>query len=177
MNQMFYACLVLPSINVSSFNTSKVTDMYAMFRNCKSLTELNISNFDMSNITDMSNMMNGCNTLATLVLPDLMVTSTNIMNRFLVSSSKNLSVTWGGTLKTFGDPNVDATIILNLTGIWRGSTTNFKNNFVEFANSIGTKQGNYTRTIKIYTNLYNSLSATQKALITDKGYTLAYGTS
>ncbi|MDD2435072.1 MAG: BspA family leucine-rich repeat surface protein, partial [Bacilli bacterium] len=45
--------------DLSSFNTSNVTNMawmFAQFNNPPSLSSLNLSNFDTSNVTDMSNM-------------------------------------------------------------------------------------------------------------------------
>lgn len=42
----------LKSLDVSNFNTSKVTTMYAMFSGSQSLTQLDISNFNTSNVLD-----------------------------------------------------------------------------------------------------------------------------
>ena len=53
---MFYGCSGLTSLNLSNFNTSKVTDMSGMFQNCANLESLDLSNFDTSKVTDMSNM-------------------------------------------------------------------------------------------------------------------------
>ncbi len=47
-------------------DTGKVTDMNNMFYGCKSLTTLDISNFDTSNITDMSRMFYNCSSLTFL---------------------------------------------------------------------------------------------------------------
>ena len=44
------------SLNVSGFDTAKVTDMSHMFYMCYLLTSLNVSGFDTSNVTDMSSM-------------------------------------------------------------------------------------------------------------------------
>ena len=43
-------------IDLSNFDTSKVTDMNSMFQDMSSLTTLNLSNFDTSHVTDMNNM-------------------------------------------------------------------------------------------------------------------------
>ena len=43
---LFYRCSNLTSIDLSSFDTSKITRMYGMFRECNSLTSLDLSNFD-----------------------------------------------------------------------------------------------------------------------------------
>ena len=54
-------------LNVSSFDTSKVTDMSNMFC-CPSITELDVSNFVTSQVTDMSFMFFGCESLTNLDL-------------------------------------------------------------------------------------------------------------
>lgn len=56
MSQMFEMCYYLTSINVSGFDTSNVTDMSRMFAYCWNITELDLTNFDTSNVTDMSSM-------------------------------------------------------------------------------------------------------------------------
>ncbi len=65
MNSMFYGCNALTSsgLNLSSFNTSKVTRMDNMFRECKTLTGINLSSFNTSNVTQMNNMFRDCNAL------------------------------------------------------------------------------------------------------------------
>ena len=40
MNSMFSNCYSLNSINLSNFNTNKVTDMSSMFDGCKSLKNI-----------------------------------------------------------------------------------------------------------------------------------------
>ena len=54
---MFQGCKSLESLDVSSFDTSNVTDMAAMFEGCDSLKELDISNFDTSNVKYFNNFM------------------------------------------------------------------------------------------------------------------------
>lgn len=68
MKDVFAACHSLTSLDLSSFNTSQVTTMQNMFSNCKSLTSLNLSNFDTSKVTIMASMLRGCNELHTLRL-------------------------------------------------------------------------------------------------------------
>ena len=63
---MFAGCTSLTSLDVSSFNTSKVTNMSYMFSNCSSLTSLDVSSFDTSNVTNMSGMFQSCSKLASL---------------------------------------------------------------------------------------------------------------
>ena len=48
MNSMFSAMLKVTSLNLSSFDTSNVTDMGNMFFSCQKLKKLDLSSFDMS---------------------------------------------------------------------------------------------------------------------------------
>ena len=66
--QMFYYLRSLISLDLSSFDTSQVTDMSNMFAGMSNLTPLNLSNFDTSKVTDMSEMFNDMTRLTTLDL-------------------------------------------------------------------------------------------------------------
>ena len=67
-NRMFRDLSNLISLDVSSFDTSKVTNMEAMFAGMPSLTSLNLSNFDTSKVTRMNSMFEGASRLTTLNL-------------------------------------------------------------------------------------------------------------
>ena len=58
MNYMFHECSV-PSLNVSNFDTSNVTKMTAMFANSKANTITGLNKFDTSNVTSMASMFYG----------------------------------------------------------------------------------------------------------------------
>ena len=66
MSQMFIYCSSLTSLDVSKFDTSKVTDMSSMFDGCGNLTDLDLSNFDTSQVTNMSRMFYECSSLTSL---------------------------------------------------------------------------------------------------------------
>lgn len=53
---MFRNCTILENLNLSNFNTSKVTNMNSMFLGCNNLTTLDLSSFDTSNVTKMDYM-------------------------------------------------------------------------------------------------------------------------
>ena len=55
---MFQGCESLPNLDVSNFNTSKVTDMGSMFNWCVSLWSLDIRNADFSSVTSYRYMFN-----------------------------------------------------------------------------------------------------------------------
>ena len=73
---MFYMCTGMKSINVSSFDTAKVTNMSGMFAtgqnfvigsgNKSALDKLDLSNFNTANVVNMSYMFNNCDMLKTL---------------------------------------------------------------------------------------------------------------
>lgn len=68
MAQMFRGCEAVKTINVSSFDTSDVTDMSYMFYDCQALETIDLSTFDTSGVTTMENML-GYNGLKTILTP------------------------------------------------------------------------------------------------------------
>ena len=60
MSYMFSFCQSLINLDVSTFDTSKVTSMGCMFQKCEKLTSLNLANFNTSKVTNMSYMFNIC---------------------------------------------------------------------------------------------------------------------
>ena len=68
MNSMFRNMSSLISLNLSNFDTSKVTNMSYMFFNTPSLTLLNLSNFDTSKVTNMDSIFRGMTNLTTINL-------------------------------------------------------------------------------------------------------------
>ena len=63
---MFYYCISLKSIDISSFNTNTVIDMSYMFVSCESIES--ISSFNTSNVTDMRDMFSFCYSLKSVIL-------------------------------------------------------------------------------------------------------------
>ena len=92
MNAMFSGCSSLTSLNVSSFDTSKVTDMGSMFRNCNKLTSINLSNFNTSNVTNMSWMFEDCSTLTSLNVSNFDTSKVTSMSHMFDGCSKLTSL-------------------------------------------------------------------------------------
>ena len=70
---IFSNCSSLTTIDLSSFNTKKITafggsSSGAMFSDCSSLTTLDLSSFDTSKVTNMNGMFNNCSSLTNLDL-------------------------------------------------------------------------------------------------------------
>ena len=68
MSYMFYNCKVLASLDVSNFDTSNVTNLSYMFYSCQTLTNIDVSSFDTSEVTTMDSMFYACKKLASLDL-------------------------------------------------------------------------------------------------------------
>ncbi len=66
MGNMFWGCSSLTPLDVSGWDTSKVTSMRYMFKGCSSLTSLDVSGWDTSKVTGMGNMFWGCSSLTSL---------------------------------------------------------------------------------------------------------------
>lgn len=115
MNSMFSKCTSLETLYLFSFNTEKVTNMYAMFdgatnlrsiklpqgfigssvtnlcsmfKDCTSLTELDLSGSNSENVKDMSEMFNGCSALSKLVLTDFKTGQVSTMESLFRNCSK-----------------------------------------------------------------------------------------
>ena len=63
---MFWGCNALRSIDVSSFDTSKVTDMGYMFAGCWNVSSLEITNFNTSKVKKMDRMFGDCTNVTSL---------------------------------------------------------------------------------------------------------------
>ena len=114
--------------------------------------------------------------MGTLILPDLpSVTSFHLFSS-VGSSTKLCNITFSNN-GTFGNNSTTESLTLDLCQIWTSSATSNVTRYTNLANSIGNNTSGLTRNIKLNTNLYNVLTDEQKAILTDKGYTITYGTS
>lgn len=82
----------LKSLDLSNFDTSKVTNMYHMFNKCEQLTELNLCSFDTQNVTDMQEMfLNTIKLTKVKVGPKWTTTNANTINLFYKSAISNVT--------------------------------------------------------------------------------------
>ena len=63
MGYMFSGCSNITNFNLSSINTKKVTNMNYMFSGCRTLTQLDLSSFNTENAINMNNMFGNCKNL------------------------------------------------------------------------------------------------------------------
>ena len=128
MYSMFSNCTSLETLDLSSFNTEKVTSMatmfeksknlrsiklpkgfigssvtnlYAMFRGCESLTELDLSSSNAEKVTNMMEMFSGCNALSILNLSGFKTGALTDMHSLFINchSLKNLDLSGFNTEK------------------------------------------------------------------------------
>ena len=105
MNEMFYE-VEAESIDLSSFDTSNVTNMSSMFSN-SSVTKLDLSSFNTSSVTDMSRMFVGIET-----------DELNLSN-FDMKSVKNMSYMFNdATIKTLNLSNADTRNVEDMSGMF-----------------------------------------------------------
>lgn len=135
-----------------------------------------------SRLYSVSSMLHYADLPGGIILPNFgHVTSTIILGN---SSTKAYNLTFGEG-NSFGNTSTASSLILDLSNIWRAAATTdcptgygegtYGDLFEAFANSIAANTSGKTRTIKIKTLLYDSLTDEQKTILIDKGYTITYG--
>lgn len=106
MAQMFGGMEAIEYLNVSSFDTSKVTTMNGMFSSMSSLEDLDISSFDTQNVEDMGYIFainNGdSDNLTTIYASDSFVTDNVVNSQGIFNYRKKLR---GGNGSYLVDPN------------------------------------------------------------------------
>ncbi len=136
MANMFNYCGGLTSLDLSGFNTSAVTNMYAMFSYCKQLSSINLSSFDTSAVTDMSKMFGNCIQLTSLDLSNFDTSAVTDMNGMfrdcwgLTSLDLSNFDTSVVTRMDYMFSNCIKLTLLNLTGFDTSTVTNMENMFM-----------------------------------------------
>ena len=89
MSSVFDYCSNLESIDMSNFDTSKVTESIdSMFRGCYKLKSLNLEHFKTLNVKNFDNMFYGCSSLESLDISNFDISSgTNFGNEFVGCNS------------------------------------------------------------------------------------------
>ena len=150
MEYAFTLCSNLPTI--PALNTSNVTDMKNMFNNCKKLTT--IPTLNTSNVTDMSNMFYGCSNLTTI--PALDASSCTYMRDIFYKCTSLTSIGIYGFTRSFS---------ISQTALGHDA-------IVALLNQAGTAYDS-SQKITMGADKLALLSDEEKALATNKGWTLA----
>ena len=158
-NQAFYGCSSL--ILCPNINTSSATNMPYMFYTCRALRS--IPQLDTSKVIDMSYMFNDCQNLRSIPLldcsrlnvVDYMFGYSNIYSLKDLGGFKNLRVDFRNGLYYL--PNLTVQSLMNVI-----------NNLYDFVGNGSTT----TRTLQLGTTNLNKLTEEQKAVATNKGWSL-----
>ncbi len=102
MSKMFYYADNLTSLDISSFNTSNVTNMTSMFAKVSKLTSLNLSNFNTSKVTSMQAMFSDMHNLTSLNLSSFDTSKVTTMG-YMFSNTPSLTSL---DISTFDPSNV-----------------------------------------------------------------------
>ena len=113
MYAMFNGMSNLTSLNLSSFNTSQVTDMSWMFKGVSNLATLDLSNFDTSKVTNMHAMFNVMSNLTTLNLSNFNTSNVTDMSYMFAVMPK---------LATLNLSNFDTSKVTNMSYMFNGAT-------------------------------------------------------
>lgn len=101
MQDMLSACSNLEYLDVSQWNTSKVTSMYYGFIGCGKLTEIiGIEDLDVSNCTNLSCTFESCSGLISLDLSKWNVTKCTLLNQMFYRCTSLVSVNLSGWITT-----------------------------------------------------------------------------
>lgn len=155
MYNMFYSCSKLTQLDVSNFNTSKVQYMHYMFTSCSSLTQLDVSNWDTSNVTNMGNMFNSCKSLTLLDVSNFDTSKVTNMSNFIANTS---------VLQNFISCAIPVSFGASGTVLTHDSLMSIINNLTTVAT---------TQTLTLGSTNLAKLSSEEKAIATNKGWTLA----
>ena len=109
MHDMFFSMVHLTILNLSNFDTSNVADMSGMFYDMPNLTMLNLSNFDTSKVTNMDHMFENMSGLTTLNLSNFDTSKVTTM-RYMFSDMFNLT--------TLNLSNFNTSKVTNMSGMF-----------------------------------------------------------
>ena len=110
MAGMFFGCRSLISVNFGNFKTSLVKNMHRMFDSCSKLSSLDLSSFDTSQVEDMYGMFSFCNSMLSFDL-----------NSFTTSKVKEMAVMFYNCtgIKTLSLKSFDTSWVENFHGMFK----------------------------------------------------------
>lgn len=176
----------ITSLDFTGIDTSSCTDMSYMFADADNLNLLTVP-FDTSSVTTMERMFYSMRNLVSIDLTSFDTKSVTNMDFFLASSDK---LTTCYNFSCENEPGLGSYVmganVVTLTyksGCGFGQYSNAdrltlnlancsKLDYNTFANSIAPNTTGLTRIIDFNSGVFNRLTAEQKAILTDKNYTI-----
>ena len=111
---MFKDCYALNEIDLGTFNSSTATTMSGMFKNCYALTSMDLSPMDTSKVSDFTGMFEGCRSLVEINPSAL--TTTNGLN--MSSMFKGCTA-----LARLDASDMSVSKVTNMTSMFEGCTS------------------------------------------------------
>ena len=163
MQYMFRGMSSLTTLNLSNFNTSRVTNMGGMFVDMRNLTSLNLSNFNTSNVTNMSSMFSDMRNLTTLNLSNFNTSKVTNMNSMFSHVSK---------LTSLNLTNFDTSQVTDMSFMFYDMS---KLTTLDLSNFDTSNVTNMSWMFRQMTNLTTlNLSNFNTSKVTDMGYMFSY---
>ena len=163
MGYMFYNISNPTTLDISNFDTSKVTDMGAMFAYMTSLFTLDLSHFDTSKVMDMAGMFYSVSTLRTLNLSNFDTSQVTDMNHMFYNMSN---------LTTLNLSSFDTSKVTNMGYMFAGVSNITTLNLTSFDTSKVTNMGYMFSAMFSLTPL--DLSNFDTSQVTNMGSMFAY---
>ncbi len=134
MNQMFYDCSNIITLDLSEFNTSNVFDMERMFIGCTSLTSVNLSSFNTEKLVYASKMFENCVSLQSLDLSSFKTDKVKTMSGMFDGCSSLTKL----NLKSFNTKNVTdmTSMFSNCSSLSTLDLSNFNTTRVKYMESM-----------------------------------------
>ena len=163
MGYMFYNISNPATLDLSSFDTSQVRSMHSMFSAMFNLTTLNLSHFDTSKVTDMAGMFYSVSTLRTLNLSNFDTSQVTDMNHMFYNMSN---------LTTLNLSSFDTSKVTNMGYMFAGVSNITTLNLTSFDTSKVTNMGYMFSAMFSLTTL--NLSNFDTSQVTNMGSMFAY---
>ena len=110
ISNIFWGCKSLISLNLSTFDTSEVTNFGHLFCGCESLEWIDISNFKTEKVNYIDNMFNGCKKLTSINLSHFN-TSQVITIDYMFSGCESLKIIDFSNLDVTSVTNINVTYV------------------------------------------------------------------
>lgn len=180
---MFANCTALASADLSNLDVSKVTKVGSMFANCHALTALDLSAWDTASLTSVDSAFSGCIHLNTLDLSGWDTSNVTWLNN-MVSGCTALSYInlrgWNfASVTSMSDMFKNCTSLSTVGGSVSGIKADLDLSHCPLTaasamviiNGLATVTAN-SRTLKLKSSTYSSLTVAQRKIAATKGWTL-----
>ena len=92
MSNMFQGCSNLEKIIFGNINTSSVNSMENLFLNCKKLSSIDLSNFNTSKVEKMNGMFSGCSSIKYIDASSFQTSNVKTMNQMFANCDELISI-------------------------------------------------------------------------------------